>query len=194
MNKRLRCWVVVASAGLLAGCVAAPTEPWLLVGRHAMVASDSAAASQVGADVLRRGGNAIDAAVATSFALAVTRPQSTGLGGGGFLIYRRAADGEIFVQDFREQAPRRATRDMFVEARQAQGSDAPVPSRVGYLAVAVPGLVKGRLEALERWGTMPLDKLTRGAIRLAREGFVADEAYVKACREVTRKYEQHTER
>jgi gamma-glutamyltranspeptidase/glutathione hydrolase len=156
-----------------------------------MVASDSAAASRVGEAVLRSGGNAIDAAVATSFALAVTRPQSTGLGGGGFLLYRRAEDGAIFVLDFRECAPAAADAEMFQRARRHQEAEGPAPSRFGYLAVAVPGMVAGMTEAHQRWGSKPLSELLYGAVLLARDGFAADEAYVKACRDVLIHYERY---
>ncbi len=187
--RRAICPVIIAAAAP-AGCI--PGNPdWIAVGRRAMVASDSAAASRIGADVLRRGGNAIDAAVAVSFALAVTRPQSTGLGGGGFLIYRRAADGAVFVQDFRETAPARADADMFVRARQTRADAAPPPSQIACLAVAVPGLVAGRLDAHARWGTRPLPELLAGAIRLARDGAPVDQSLLDACRAALQLYEQY---
>ncbi|UCG32222.1 MAG: gamma-glutamyltransferase, partial [Phycisphaerales bacterium] len=191
----LRCRVTTLTLLLtvvLAGC----TEPqttgdWILEGEHGMVASDSAAASRIGAAVLRAGGNAVDAATAISFALAVTRPQSTGLGGGGFLIYRSAEDGRVFTLDFRECAPAAAHPQMFARHSAGSGAEVPLPSRYGFRAAAVPGLVAGRLEAHQRWGTKPLSELLQGAIMLARDGFIADEAYVKACHDAVEIYRAH---
>ena len=154
-----------------------------------MVASDSEFASGAGRDILKAGGNAIDAAVAVSFALAVTRPHSTGLGGGGFLMVR-LADGRTIVQDFRETAPERAAPDMFVKAAAANPAN-PQPSRYGHLAVAVPGLVAGRNQALSQYGTMSLAQTLAPAIRLARSGFPVDQHYVEATREVLKAYKVH---
>ncbi len=160
--------------------------PWIARGRQAVVASDSPYASAIGLDVLKAGGNAIDAAVAVSFALGVTRPYSTGLGGGGFLIVR-FADGRVVVQDFRETAPAAATADMYMDA--APGI--PPQTRHGYLAVAVPGVVKGRCQILAQFGTRPLRDLITPAIRLAKEGFEVDQHYVDATRKALRHYERY---
>ncbi len=130
-----------------------------------MVASSSSEAALVGASILAAGGNAIDAAVATSFALSVTQPFSTGLGGGAFILIR-SKDGEVVALDCRETAPAAATRDMYVR----EG----VPDRAsvfGPLAVATPGLVSGLALAQERWGTLPLAKVIEPSIQLARTGF-----------------------
>lgn len=154
-----------------------------------MVASDSAEASKAGFEIIEAGGNAIDAAVAVSFALAVTRPYSTGLGGGGFMIVR-FADGGVVVQDFRETAPAASTADMFVRAVKADPKK-PAPSLCGHLAVAVPGLVAGRCHALAQHGTMPLARVIAPAIRLARSGFLVDDDYVDATRKVLLLYERH---
>jgi len=210
-----------------------------------MVASDSALASQAGLEILRAGGNAFDAAAAVSFALAVTRPESTGLGGGGFLLARLGTDppGSDFVAwDFRETAPAAAAPDLYVEgirralpaqvrtvaapseARPSGGGfrasvrtassqarlglenqygntepervapappPTPPPSQFGHLAVAVPGLVAGRVQMLEAYGTRSLAEVLAPAIRLAREGFPVDAAYVEACRETLKCYEQY---
>lgn len=185
MNRVAR---VTCVLGLLAaaGC-AQPRPEWVAVGRSGIVASDSFHASQAGVEVLRRGGNAVDAATAVSFALAVTRPYSTGLGGGGFMI-ARFADGRVVVLDFRETAPAAATADMYV---RAAGADPPRPnaSRDGHLAVAVPGLVAGRCLALERYGTIALAEALAPAIRLARDGFPVDEHYVESSREALEVYQ-----
>ena len=183
--------LLLATCAAGVGCTHLDRSPtWTARGRRGMVASDSVAASRVGLEVLRSGGNAIDVAVATSFALAVTRPQSTGLGGGGFLIYRQASDGSIYVLDFRETAPRAVGPEFFERAARDNPSSPFPPSRIGWLAVAVPGTVAGYLSAHERFGTRPLSELLQGAAMLARNGFVADKAYVKACRNVLEFYER----
>lgn len=171
------------------GSVSAADAPWIARGAKGMVAADSEYASKAGLEVLQAGGNAIDAAVATSFALAVTRPYSTGLGGGGFMI-ARFADGRIVVQDFREMAPAAATADMFVKAK-AVNPHGPSPSEFGYQAVAVPGVVAGRCQALAQWGTMPRDKVLAPAIRLAAGGYVLDGDYVRGAEEALDAYTQH---
>lgn len=165
------------------------SPPWLATGRNGMVATDSPEASRVGAGVLKAGGNAIDATVAVSFALAVTRPQSTGLGGGGFMI-ARFADGRVVVQDFRETAPAQATGDMFIRAKSSNPKMT-TPSRYGHLAVAVPGLVAGRCQALAQYGTLPLARIIEPAIDLARHGFGIDAHYVESAAEALRAYERN---
>lgn len=188
MNQRARnVFLLILTQSMTCSAWAAPE--WIARGKSEMVATDSEHASEAGMQILEAGGNAIDAAVAVSFALAVTRPYSTGLGGGGFMI-ARMANGETIVQDFRETAPLASTPDMFVKA-QAANPDGPPPSRYGYLAVAVPGLVAGRCQALARWGTMPLARVLQPAIELAREGFDVDEDYVRASREALQAYEKH---
>jgi len=136
-------------------------------GTNAMVVSAHGAASRIGMDVLKAGGNAADAAIAVSFALAVLRPQSTGIGGGGFMLWHPAPKGETIVLDFRERAPLRAHRDMYVR----DGQVIPERSLVGHRAVAVPGLVAGMSYLHEDAGTRPWDELIAPALRLAREGF-----------------------
>jgi gamma-glutamyltranspeptidase/glutathione hydrolase len=162
---------------------------WIARGAQGMVASDSPYASQAGVEILKAGGNAVDAAVGVSFALAVTRPYSTGLGGGGFMIVR-FADGRVVVQDFRETAPARAAPDMYTKITGAsQGG--PPRSRYGHLAVAVPGLVAGRCQALAQHGTMPLAGVIGPAIELAKGGYEVDEDYAKASKEVLQRYERY---
>ena len=130
-----------------------------------MVVTSEPGASRAGLAMLERGGNAVDAAVATAFALAVTTPFSAGLGGGAFLLIRDASGGMIAL-DARETAPAAATRDMYV------GPDAPErASFLGPLAVATPGFVAGCAMALERYGTLPLAAVLEPAIDLAEEGF-----------------------
>ncbi len=169
---------------------AAPAGPeWIARGRRMMVAADSPHASQAGLEILRAGGNAFDAAAAVSFALAVVRPESTGVGGGGFMI-ARFADGKTVALDFREVAPAASRPDMFL-AREGAAPPPEDASRNGLLAAGVPGLVAGRCEALKRWGTLPLSRVLAPAIRLAEEGFAIDDAYAAAAKEALEEYEVH---
>ena len=154
-----------------------------------MVAADSPHASRAGADVLAAGGNAFDAAVATSLALAVTRPDSTGLGGGGFLVAYLAKENHIVVLDFRETAPAAATPQRYAELLAA-GRAGPPPTLYGGNAVGVPGLLAGLEEIRRRHGTWEWAKLAPPAVRLAEEGFPADEHYVEACRDAVETYER----
>jgi gamma-glutamyltranspeptidase/glutathione hydrolase len=134
-----------------------------------MVATTDRVASEIGAEILRRGGNAVDAAVATHFALAVVNPEAGNLGGGGFLVLRMA-DGATAALDFRETAPLGATRDMFLDER-GNPTDR---SLVGDLAAGVPGSVAGMWEVHRRFGTLPWADLLAPAIALA-EGIVVHE-------------------
>ncbi len=163
--------------------------PWIARGTKGMVASDSRYASRAGLEMLQQGGNAIDAAVATSFALAVTRPYSTGLGGGGFMI-ARFADGRVIVQDFRETAPAAATPGMY--AKPAGDEPRPSPSEFGHLAVAVPGVVAGRCQALAQWGTLPLNRVLEPAAKLALSGFPIDADYLRHIQEIIPIYTKHS--
>ena len=133
-----------------------------LTAPHGMVVSDHRLASAVGRDVMRNGGNAVDAAVATALALAVVHPSAGNLGGGGFMMIR-LADGRAVALDFREKAPAAATRDMYVAK--------PQDSTVGYRAVGVPGTPAGLWTAHERYGKLPWKALVEPAVRLARDGF-----------------------
>jgi gamma-glutamyltranspeptidase/glutathione hydrolase len=133
----------------------------------AMVVSGSPIASEVGREILQRGGNAVDAAVAVGFALAVVHPEAGNIGGGGFMIIRRR-DGSVQALDYRETAPAGASRDMY----RAAGEDASV---TGHLSVGVPGAVAGLTEAHRRLGRLPFASVIGPAIRLANEGFVVDE-------------------
>jgi gamma-glutamyltranspeptidase/glutathione hydrolase len=135
--------------------------------RHGLVGSTEAHASGVGIQVLRAGGNAIDGAVAVGFALAVTHPEAGNLGGGGFMVIR-LADGRATTIDFREVAPARATRDMFLDE---QGNAVAERGRMGPLASGVPGAVAGLLHAHKQHGRLPLAKVIAPAIALAHDGF-----------------------
>src|SRR5215211_1140658 len=134
-----------------------------------MVASQEALATEIGLDILKRGGNAVDAAVAVGFALAATLPQAGNLGGGGFMIVHDAKSGKTVAIDYREKAPGRASRDMFLDAA---GNADPKLSQYSGLAIGVPGTVAGLALALERYGTMTLQQVMAPAIRLSEEGVV----------------------
>ncbi|HWJ21318.1 MAG TPA: gamma-glutamyltransferase [Gemmatimonadaceae bacterium] len=145
-------------------------------GAHAMVASNSALASAAGVEIMKAGGNAVDAAVATGFALAVTLPQAGNLGGGGFSVIRMA-DGRTAAIDYREVAPLAASRDMYLKPGVA--ADASV---TGPLASGVPGSVAGLTAAQARFGKLTLAQVMAPAIRLAEEGFVVDSAFMGSLR------------
>ncbi len=154
-----------------------------------MVASDSADASRIGADVLTAGGNAFDAAVATSLALTVTRPQSTGIGGGGFLVAYVAAEQRFIALDFRETAPSGATPEHFAQ-RTAADPDGPPPSVYGASAAGVPGLVAGLDEIHSRFGSRPWKSLVKPAIELAKRGPVVDPHFIAARTDALSDYER----
>jgi gamma-glutamyltranspeptidase/glutathione hydrolase len=137
---------------------------------HGMVATESETATLVGAEVLRNGGSAIDAAIATVFALAVAYPAAGNVAGGGFLV-ARMHDGTTTSLDFRERAPGSAERTMFAGTRGELGGR----SRTGHLAAGVPGTVAGMWAAHQRFGTRPWAELLAPAIRLAEEGVIVDE-------------------
>ena len=161
--------LVVGAALLGAGGWGAEPTPIAeaVVGERGVVASRSPLASEVGLEILKRGGNAVDAAVAVGFALAVTHPSAGNLGGGGFMVMR-LADGGIAVNDHREVAPKRASRDMYLDEA---GEVVAGLSKASHLAVGVPGTVDGLLATLVRHGTLPRREVLAPAIRLARDGF-----------------------
>ncbi len=134
--------------------------------KKAMVVSVHPEAAKVGAEIIREGGNAVDAAVATGFALAVVHPAAGNIGGGGFLLLRKA-NGEVHFLDFREKAPKAASHDMYLDEH---GNVIPNASLVGYKAIGVPGSVAGLVYAEQHWGKLSLRAVMQPAIRLAREG------------------------
>jgi gamma-glutamyltranspeptidase/glutathione hydrolase len=134
---------------------------------HAMVVSVHELGSRAGVDILRAGGNAIDAAVATGFALAVVYPQAGNLGGGGFMLIRQA-DGRTHFVDYREKAPAAATADMYLDA---QGNVTENASVVGYKAIGVPGSVAGMVYAEKTYGKLTLSQVMAPAIKLAQDGY-----------------------
>jgi gamma-glutamyltranspeptidase / glutathione hydrolase len=138
---------------------------------HGMVATDEALASRAGVEILQRGGNAVDAAVATAFALAVVEPAAGNIGGGGFMLVRRA-NGKTNFFDYREMAPGKATREMYIKPDGTLDKEASV---IGYRAVAIPGTVAGLVLALKTDGTMKLAQVLEPAIRYAEEGIPVTE-------------------
>jgi gamma-glutamyltranspeptidase/glutathione hydrolase len=140
--------------------------------QHGMVASESVLASAVGLKVLQKGGNAVDAAVATAFALAVTLPNAGNIGGGGFMLLHDAKSGKDTAIDFREMAPAAATRNMYLDDK---GNVVPDKSLFTQAAVGVPGTVAGMMYALEHYGSKPRAELIAPAIALADKGFAVDE-------------------
>ena len=205
MGRRLLVATLAATLLWTAGCtrpsvpIAPVEEPATPVeSRHGMVVSAKIEASQAGVEVLRQGGNAVDAAVATGFALAVTYPPAGNLGGGGFMVIRFAdgqKDGDsgsetgygrsgagqtgseagqspppaVTTIDYREKAPAAAHRDMYLDD---EGQAIPQLSRLGYLASGVPGSPAGLIMAHEKYGRLPLSEVMAPAIRLAEEGFL----------------------
>ena len=185
---------IALAASLLwtAGCArppapAPPAEappPAPVEARRGMVVSAKIEASEAGVEILQQGGNAVDAAVATGFALAVTYPAAGNLGGGGFMVIRfpdgeRAAEtagnnadappATVTTIDYREKAPAAAHRDMYLDET---GEAIPYLSRLGYLASGVPGSPAGLVLAHEKYGRLPLSDVMAPAIRLAKEGFL----------------------
>jgi gamma-glutamyltranspeptidase/glutathione hydrolase len=142
-----------------------------------MIASNSSLASAAGDEIIAQGGNAVDAAVAVGFALAVTYPVAGNLGGGGYMVIRMA-DGRTEALDYREVAPLAATRDMYLDP-DGTLSDRSV---IGYLASGVPGSVAGMTEAQRKYGVLTLAEVMAPAIRLAKEGFIVDSSFARGLR------------
>lgn len=170
LPTRLRQWAVclIVALGALQAAVAQAASPPPVAGRDGMVVSAQHLATEVGVDVLRKGGNAVDAAVAVGYALAVVYPQAGNIGGGGFMTVR-LADGRTTFLDFREKAPLAATATMFQDAK---GEVIPGLSTDSWKAVGVPGTVMGLERARVLYGTMSRAALMAPAIKLARDGFV----------------------
>src|SRR5260221_9099485 len=171
MKKLFALLLLFAASPLAAGPVI--TEP--VRAKHAVVASVSEIASRVGTDVMKKGGNAIDATVAVAFALQVVWPEAGNIGGGGFLLVR-LPDGTNEVLDYRERAPLSATHDMYLDKA---GNVVPNLSTVGAKAVGVPGTIAGLVAAHKKWGKLKWSELVEPARKLAAEGFVVNETLAK---------------
>ncbi len=169
---------LLSATALLACLLSASASPapgaHSATGRKGMVVSVSAPASEAGAAVMRKGGNAVDASVAVAFALAVTWPEAGNVGGGGFMLVHPGKKGEPVVIDYRETAPAAATRDMFAKDRR--------PS--SYKLVGVPGTVAGLALAHQKFGKLPWKDLVMPAVKLAEEGFVLDAALARGLNQV----------
>jgi gamma-glutamyltranspeptidase/glutathione hydrolase len=159
---------IALTAALLSGAPAQAAAPAALESTDGMVVSAQHLASEVGATILRQGGNAVDAAVAVGYALAVTHPCCGNLGGGGFMVIH-LADGRNTFINFREKAPLAARADMFLDAKRDPVSDKSVN---GHLAAGVPGTVLGLETARREYGTLPRPLLMAPSIRLAQDGFI----------------------
>jgi gamma-glutamyltranspeptidase/glutathione hydrolase len=174
MKLQARCFVFFFALIVTPLCLASGMQPERA--DNGMVASVHELASQAGVDMMKAGGNAIDAAVATGFALAVVHPAAGNLGGGGFMLVRMSS-GETHFLDFREKAPGKATSTMY---QDKDGNVVPMLSRVGYKAVGVPGSVKGMVHAQKKYGKLTLQQVVAPAIRLAKQGFELDWAEARA--------------
>ncbi|MGB6098919.1 MAG: gamma-glutamyltransferase [Comamonas thiooxydans] len=139
-----------------------------VIAKNGMVASEQELATQIGVDILKAGGNAVDAAVAVGFALAVALPNAGNIGGGGFMMVHDARSGKDIALDFREVAPKGASRNMYLDAG---GKVIDGKSLYTHYAVGVPGTVAGMTHALSRWGSMPLARVMAPAIALADKGY-----------------------
>ena len=151
-----------------------------VVANNGMVATEQELASRIGLDILKAGGNAVDAAVGIGFALAVALPNAGNLGGGGFMMVHDAKTGKSVALDFREVAPLKATRNMYLDDK---GNVINGKSLYTHYAVGVPGTVAGMEHALKKWGTMPLDKVIAPSIALAEKGFPVSETLAKILRQ-----------
>jgi gamma-glutamyltranspeptidase/glutathione hydrolase len=169
-------------------CSAEKNKP--VVGQNGMVVSVDELASQVGIDILKKGGNAVDAAVAVGFALAVTFPPAGNIGGGGFMIIRFPETKEAVALDFREMAPGDATPDMYLDEN---GNYAEERSLYGHLAVGIPGTVKGFELAMEKYGTMPWADVIQPALELAENGFKLNKRMAESFNRLNKYFKQGSE-
>lgn len=167
-TKHLIISFISLAAILTSQAVSATITPPLR-SKKGMVVSASPLASEAGLLMLKKGGNAVDAAVATTFAISVVEPFSAGIGGGGFLLFHAQKTGEIKALDFRERAPIKATKNMYLDAK---GKVRPGASITGYLAVATPGTVAGMYEVHRRYGQLPWREVIKPGIALAKNGFI----------------------
>jgi gamma-glutamyltranspeptidase / glutathione hydrolase len=168
MQSRHKSWVlklIACAIAFTSWSAAASPEP--VHAQHGIVVSVNELASRVGVEIMQAGGNAVDAAVATGFALAVVHPAAGNLGGGGFMLIRRA-DGKAHFVDYRETAPAAAKPDMYLDA---QGNVIEHASIIGYKSIAVPGSVAGMVYAEQKFGKLTLKQVMAPAIRLAEDGY-----------------------
>jgi gamma-glutamyltranspeptidase / glutathione hydrolase len=188
--------LIVVSAAPSLSASAAPDRPAGYVPRQAVavgtggaVASDDVEATSAGLEVLRHGGNAVDAAVAVAATLGVADPFVAGIGGGGYLVYYDARTHHVSTVDGRETAPRLATADLFIDPATGKPLAFPVAVTSG-LSVGVPGTLMTWQKALSRWGTESLSRVLRPAERLARQGFPVDATFREQVRENAARFAQ----
>ena len=167
---------VLTAVVLLASCQNSPAQKQPdpekgVLAPHAMVVSAKEEASQIGLAILKKGGNAFDAMIATELALAVAYPNAGNIGGGGFMVYRLGS-GERGALDYREKAPAKAHRDMYLDKNGKVIAD---KSTLGALAVGVPGTIAGIFEVYQKFGSLPIGELIQPAIDLARKGVLITE-------------------
>ena len=165
MRFRHKSLILLLMAAMAVARANSSTEP--VHAQHGIVVSVHELASRAGVEMMKAGGNAIDAAVATGFALAVVHPAAGNLGGGGFMLVRMADGGTHFI-DYREKAPAAATRDMYLDP---QGNVIEGASEIGYKSIGVPGSVAGMVYAEQKYGKLTLKQVMAPAIKLARDGF-----------------------
>ncbi len=180
LNKNL---IVLGAFSILLGTLHASWRNPVKA-KNGMVVSAESLATQAGVDVFKAGGNAIDAAVAVGFTLAVTYPEAGNIGGGGFMLIR-LANGKTTMIDFREKAPGKATRDMYLDA---VGNAIATKSEYGPLAAGVPGSVAGYMYALEKYGTAKRERVLSKAIKIADEGFVVSERIAEGFKDALRDF------
>jgi len=160
---------------LFINCKKNPPAPTGLVTEKAMVVSARAEASKIGSDILKNGGNVFDAMVATELALAVSYPVAGNIGGGGFMVYRKA-DGDVGAIDYREKAPAAAHKDIYLDSL---GNVIRGKSTIGATAVGVPGTIAGVYEVHQKMGSMPFEEILKPVIKLAERGVVVTEKQAK---------------
>src|SRR5947209_1712621 len=175
--------IVALISGVVSATVGAGSVP--VRAKHGIVASQNAIASRIGADAIKDGGTAIDAAVATAFALAVVHPAAGNIGGGGFIVYR-PANGEPVAYDFREVAPAKASPTMFL----VNGTYNAEVHHNSYFAVGVPGTVAGLHLAWKEQGKLPWKRLVEPAVALARDGFAVSDALARSLRSALPRFQQ----
>ena len=186
--RRIR--VLVTAAGLISATLVASYPAREQGFRNGAVVSVDPLASSVGVEILKKGGNAVDAAVATGLALAVTWPGAGNLGGGGFMLIYLAGKRQVTAIDYREKAPEKSTQRMFLDPN---GEVDPGKADVGQLVIGVPGTVRGFWEASRHYGNLNWPTLVEPALRLARDGFVVDEVLARSLRGQARWMDQFAE-
>ncbi|WKD86306.1 Glutathione hydrolase proenzyme [Polaribacter huanghezhanensis] len=182
--KKLLSLVFIAI--LLANCTTKENKVVGLIADQAMVVSARVEASQIGSDILKKGGNAYDAMIATQLALAVVYPVAGNIGGGGFMVFRHH-DGKSGALDFREKAPLTASRDMYLDK---EGNVIPGKSSFGVHSSGVPGSVAGIVEVYKKYGSLPFKELVQPAIDLARNGFKVTKNQANALNGTRKRFEK----